>query len=354
MAIKSSGALSFATDIVGEFADTVPHSMSEFYGGGSKVPAGANPGVATSGAINFNSFYDCVAATVLTISSNTNDYDIGTACIAAGGDKSTPVILTINSGVTVGSTASTIPAIKTGTGWSNGTTITITNNGSIVGYTGINVTGSAGPGGHAGRGGEGSECGYGINSGTAGSSGSNGSSTAHANSNGGNAFEHSQTADNYLSVTFDTAGTRTGGSAGTTTNGGGGGGGGGGAMSQYVINGRGGGGGGGGGAGVSGGNGGTLGRGAFMSLFGGGTCDTSYNGSNGGVGSSSSGASGGGGGSSDAGDGGTGGGLQSAGGSGQSSSGGANSGSAGGSGGSASSPSGTAGSALSGNTGQIS
>jgi len=92
MAIKSSGALSFATDIVGEFADSAPHSMSEFYGGGDKVPAGANPGVATSGEINFNSFYDCVAATVLTISSNTNDYNIGTACIAAGGDKSTPVI----------------------------------------------------------------------------------------------------------------------------------------------------------------------------------------------------------------------------------------------------------------------
>jgi hypothetical protein len=255
MAVKSSGALSFATDIVGEFADSAPHSLSEFYGGGDKVPAGANPGIATSGQINFNSFYDSVAATVLTISSNTNDYNIGAAAIAAGGDKSTPVILTINSGVTVGSTASTTPAMKTDTGWSSGTTITITNNGSIVGASGSNSS-STGAGGNGGAGGYPPSCGsQPTGAGSAGSSGGSASST----NNGGNAFEHSQTADNNLSVTFSTAGTRTAGSAGTHAATGGGGGGGGGAPHVYEGTYY-GGGGGGGGAGNGGGSGGAAGK----------------------------------------------------------------------------------------------
>ena len=74
MAVKSSGALSLTTDIVGEFGGVAPHSLSEYYGGGDNVPAGANPGIATSGAINMNSHYGAVAATVLNITSNVNNY----------------------------------------------------------------------------------------------------------------------------------------------------------------------------------------------------------------------------------------------------------------------------------------
>jgi len=330
MAIKSSGALSFATDIVGEFADSAPHSMSEFYGGGDKVPAGANPGVATSGTINFNSFYDCVAATVLTISSNTNDYDIGTACIAAGGDKSTPVILTINSGVTVGSTSTSTPAMKTGTGWASGVSITITNNGSIVGSTGSNVNGTGGTGGGGGYGAQYSYCG--ARSGQAGSSGSNGSGSADSASNGGNAFEHSQTADNYLSVTFATSGTRTGGSAGVTSFPGGGGGGGGGPTAygggNWYYGGSGGGGGAANGSGGAGGLRANLANSPYCYSY-------SANGSAGGA--TTGGASNG--------NGGNGGDLGAAG---SSSQGG------GGSAGSSGNASGSSGSALSGNTGQIS
>ena len=77
MAVKSSGAnLALQGDIVAEFGGSAPHSMSEYYGGGDLVPAGANPGVATSGQITMNSFYGSVAATVLTISSNTSNYNI--------------------------------------------------------------------------------------------------------------------------------------------------------------------------------------------------------------------------------------------------------------------------------------
>ena len=97
MALQTSGAISFA-NIQTEFGGSNPISLSEYYGGGTYVPAGANPGIATSGAINMNSFYGAVAATVLNITSNVNNYDIGARAIAAGGDKSTPVILTINAG----------------------------------------------------------------------------------------------------------------------------------------------------------------------------------------------------------------------------------------------------------------
>ena len=231
MALQASGQLKMS-EMAAEFGDSTPYQMSEYYGGGSLVPAGANPGIATSGAINMNSFYGGVAATVLTISSNVNNYDIGAQAIAAGGDKSTPVILTINAGVTVGSTSSGTAAMYTGTGWSSGTTINITNNGSIVG-----ATGSAGSSGSSstdtGNGGNGGWVGTSSPSGGS-SGGSGGSGSAGtAGTSGGVAFTHSQTANNYLSVIFDTAGTRTGGAGGAGGAGGsgalGGGGGGGGA-----------------------------------------------------------------------------------------------------------------------------
>lgn len=56
MAVKSSGSLSFNTDIVGEFGGSTPHSLSEYYRGGANVPSGVTD-VPTSGAINFSDFY---------------------------------------------------------------------------------------------------------------------------------------------------------------------------------------------------------------------------------------------------------------------------------------------------------
>jgi hypothetical protein len=336
MAVKGSGALSIATDIVGEFGGVAPHSLSEYYGGGTYVPAGANPGIATSGAINFGSHYGAVAATVLTISSNVNNYDIGAAAIAAGGDKSTPVILTINAGVTVGSTSSGTAAMFTGTGWSSGTTINITNNGSIVGASGSGGSGSNGGGGRGGKGGYSTGC-YTTINGVNGSSGSSASATGQA---GGNAFTHSQTADNNLSVIFDTAGTRSGGSGGTASyTGGGGGGGGGGATGGYPYLYAGGGGGG-------GARYGSGGAGSYSSE----SCGWGYNGTSSSAGSSGGATSGGGGGSGGQGaNGGRGGNLGSNG-----SHGSMGPRGYGGGAGSSASNTGSAGSALSGNTSQIS
>lgn len=222
MAVKSSGQLAM-TEIVAEFGGDAPHAMSEYYGGGSLVPQGANPNVSTSGQNKFSNFYNSVAATVLNILSNTTNYNIKTAVQAAGGDLNTPVILTIASGVTVSSTSSTEPAMKTDTGWGAGVTINITNNGSIVGSAGADTSANPSSGGGSGGSAQG---GFGSNgNGGSGSAGQAGSGSADSANNGSPAFTHSQPGSN-LSVIFDTAGTRTGGAAGTKTiqgNGGGGG-----------------------------------------------------------------------------------------------------------------------------------
>ena len=246
MAVKSSGQLAM-TEIAAEFGGDVPHAMSEYYGGGDKVPQGANPNVATSGMQKLSNYYNSVAATVLAITSNTSNYNIKTAVLAAGGDLNTPVILTVNSGVTVNSSSTANPAMKTDTGWGSGVTINITNNGTIIGAngsagsSGSNSSANPSSGGGSGGAGAGGGCGVSPGNGGSGSAGATGSGSASGSNNGsngtagGNAFEHSQTGDNNLSVIFDVAGTRTagsggaGGSAGThsvTGNGGGGGGGG--------------------------------------------------------------------------------------------------------------------------------
>lgn len=59
MTIKTSGALSIS-DIVAEFGGSAPHSLSEYYAGGSYVHSGAvgiNGAIPSSGAISLDKFY---------------------------------------------------------------------------------------------------------------------------------------------------------------------------------------------------------------------------------------------------------------------------------------------------------
>lgn len=74
----------------------------------------------------------------LVISSNTNNYNIRTAALAAGwnGSDIVDVFVQINSGVIVGSTSTGTPAMDTGTSWPVGSTITINNEGKIQGRGG--------------------------------------------------------------------------------------------------------------------------------------------------------------------------------------------------------------------------
>jgi hypothetical protein len=203
----------------------------------------------------------------LTIASNTNNYNIfnskGSTYVAG----KTNVTLTINSGVSVGSTSTGTYALQTGTGWASGDTITIVNNGTIKG-----------------RGGDGGVGGSRVNP-----PNSNGfaptlvTTAAAVGSNGGNAFRAQ------FATTFTNNGSVYGGGAG---------GGGGGSATTLTVGYKGasgwvGGSGGGGGAGVNGGSGGAGGTAVWTDVLGNPNAGTT-----GATGSSGTSTSGGGGGAS--------------------------------------------------------
>ena len=82
MAVPSSGAVSIQ-DLVDEFGGSTPHSISEYYRGGSLVPnVSANNSVPTSGEVSLTDFYGAVDATFIAASGGTEttsgDYKIHT------------------------------------------------------------------------------------------------------------------------------------------------------------------------------------------------------------------------------------------------------------------------------------
>jgi hypothetical protein len=135
MAIKSSGQLSF-TEIVAEFSDTAPHSMSEFYRGGGKVPTN-NTNVPTSGAISFSNFYNAVNRIVLNyiFSSNTQQATINPTSLPGYVAGITDVVITVNPGIYVWSDSTSVPGLTIGSA-NSGDTITLVNNGYIIGKGG--------------------------------------------------------------------------------------------------------------------------------------------------------------------------------------------------------------------------
>ena len=161
MAIKSSGSLSM-TEIVAEFGGSVPHSLSEYYRNGGAVP-GNNTNVPTSGAISMGDFYNAVNEIQILISSNTTNYSLSNA-FGSNWSTAVPKRLTINSGVTVGS-SNTNPAMTIE--GSMGGTLIVHNSGSIQG-----------------KGGAGSSSGTGGNGYNAVKTDQNGSITFYNNSNG--------------------------------------------------------------------------------------------------------------------------------------------------------------------------
>ena len=69
MALPSSGTLTMA-DIAGEFGGSVPHSLSEYYRGGSLVlDTSLTASIPTSGLIKLSDFYGTQAAWGATITS---------------------------------------------------------------------------------------------------------------------------------------------------------------------------------------------------------------------------------------------------------------------------------------------
>jgi hypothetical protein len=143
MTIKSSGSSLAISEIAAEFGGSTPHSLSEYYRGGSLVPsASSTSGIASSGAITMSSFYGTSnrIAITLTISGDTSNYNIynnrGGTYVAGLSD------VTLVNNATISSTSTGTAALDTGTGWTSGDVITIDNNSTIVGDGGDGGTGS--------------------------------------------------------------------------------------------------------------------------------------------------------------------------------------------------------------------
>lgn len=106
-----------------------------------------------SGAISMSNFYgksNRVSRSV-TISANTSNYTLNTAKVTGYVAGSTDVTLTINSGVIVSSSSTGSYAFIVDTSWAAGDTVTIVNNGIILGRGG-----NGGNGSNSGTGGTGS------------------------------------------------------------------------------------------------------------------------------------------------------------------------------------------------------
>lgn len=140
MALPASGTLAI-TEIATEFGDTAPHAMSEFYRGGGKVPDSAgNSSVPASGAINVGGFYNAAnrAALALTIASNTQNYDVYTQASASPSyvAGTTDLTVTVNPGIVVGSSTTGSYAMSVPSSFTSGDTVTIVNNGTVIGRGG--------------------------------------------------------------------------------------------------------------------------------------------------------------------------------------------------------------------------
>jgi hypothetical protein len=79
----------------------------------------------------------------ITISSNTNNYNLWNSKGGTYSAGNTTVNVTINSGVTIGSTSQGGYAFTTGLGWVTGDVINITNNGTIKGRGGDGGAGAS-------------------------------------------------------------------------------------------------------------------------------------------------------------------------------------------------------------------
>lgn len=147
------------TSIQTEFGGSNPASMSEYYRGGANVPIGqATSGVdgtpiSTSGPIRMGMFRGLTKTPVnftfnQTISSNTANYNLRNAAIAAGWNGSTPLVanVTVNGGVYVYSTSTGAWAFDTGS-IPAGSSISLTNNGIIEGAGGTGGGGAVVPNG---------------------------------------------------------------------------------------------------------------------------------------------------------------------------------------------------------------
>lgn len=132
MALPASGAISlsdFNTELGNAAGTTI--SMND-------ADVRALLGLSAGAEASFSDYYGAssVVDIALTIAANTNNYNIFTNKGGSYVAGKSNVTLTINSGVTVGSTSTGTQALDTGTGWASGDAITIINNGIVKGRGG--------------------------------------------------------------------------------------------------------------------------------------------------------------------------------------------------------------------------
>lgn len=157
MAIRNTGQLPI-TDIVTEFGGTTPHGLSEYYGNGTFLSPGYFPNPpalpSTGSPLNVGAFYGKSKRRVLnvTISQNTSDLNVVPLFSTLLAQSTIPAdcFLTINAGVTVYGTLNTALVVAADTSlatkFRSVDTLTIINNGKIIGYAGTGGDGGCGAG----------------------------------------------------------------------------------------------------------------------------------------------------------------------------------------------------------------
>lgn len=132
MALPSSGAISLA-QFNTELGNSVTAQISL-----NDADVRALIGKSSGAQASFSDYYgaSAIVNVGVTISSNTSNYNIYSNRSASYVSGKTAFTLTINSGVTVSSSGAGSAALDTGTGWHSNDSITIVNNGTVVGAGG--------------------------------------------------------------------------------------------------------------------------------------------------------------------------------------------------------------------------
>lgn len=139
MALPTSGPLTLA-NIQTEFGGTNPISLSEYYAGGGLVPAGTSGtygAVPSSGTISIRNFYGTQnrVALSVTYASNTANASLNLSGISGYIAGVSDITITVNSGVYLYATSTGNAGLGL-TGGTTGDTLTIVNNGFIIGQGG--------------------------------------------------------------------------------------------------------------------------------------------------------------------------------------------------------------------------
>ena len=145
MALQSSGLIRLS-QIQTEFGGSDPISLTEYYRNGSYVTSN-NTSVPTTGAIDMTNFYGAIKQFTYVFSSSAQEADLNSILTTAGWNGTSPVDVTINSGVYLWSNSTATAGLTISSAFSG--LLTITNNGYIIGRGG-NGAGGTGNFGQAG------------------------------------------------------------------------------------------------------------------------------------------------------------------------------------------------------------